>query len=167
MAAALIDSFGGLHAAADSMGLSKRLLTEEAEARKVAKREAAQQQAAEREEQRRIALEQAPGAEEADGAEGAEAAAGDADDDDLPPGVALPGAAAAESASGAAPAEVAAPTVETARVPPPPPPRAHFDPRWQYDPNTGLYFQTASQTYFDAGRSMYHKDGRWSRERPA
>ena len=45
LAAALAASFGGLHAAAESMGLSKRLLNEEAEARKQAKRQAAQQAA--------------------------------------------------------------------------------------------------------------------------
>lgn len=47
LAEALISSYGGLHAAADAMGLSKRLLNEEAEARKQAKREAAQQAAEE------------------------------------------------------------------------------------------------------------------------
>ena len=53
LAKALIASFGGLHAAADSMGLSKRLLNEEAEAKKSQKRHAAQKEAAEAEERRR------------------------------------------------------------------------------------------------------------------
>ena len=157
LAAALISSFGGMNAAADSMGLSKRLLTEESEERKVAKREAAQQQAAQQEEQRRADLEQReqqeqqqqeqqPEEEEADG--------------DLPPGVALPGAV------GGAMAEPAPEPSKALVPPPPPPPPQHTDPRWDYDPNAGLYFQLSTQCYFDAAASQYFKGGKWSREKP-
>ncbi|KAL3929953.1 MAG: hypothetical protein SGPRY_001739 [Prymnesium sp.] len=45
LATALISSYGGLHAAADAMGLSKRQLNEEAEIRKEAKAQAAQKAA--------------------------------------------------------------------------------------------------------------------------
>ena len=160
LAAALVTSFGGLNAAADAMGLSKKLLTDEAEERKVAKREAAQQKAAQREEQQRLALEQQQLREQqGEGAEGAEGADAAPEDDDLPPGVALP-------AAGAPPPVADAPAV-AAVAPPPPPPRVIADPRWQYDPNTGLYFQLSTQCYFDAGKSLYHKNGAWSREKPA
>ena len=156
LAKALVASFGGLHSAADAMGLSKRLLNEEAEARKVAKREAAQQLAAEQEELRRAApepLEPAPAHEQAAAGGGAGGGAGGDDDDDLPPGV------------GPAPPRAAAPA-KAASVPPPPPPPAG-DPRWQYDPNVGLFFQLSTQCYFDNVKSLYAKGGRWSREKPA
>ena len=163
LAAALIASFGGLHNAADAMALSKRLLHEEAEERKVKKREAEQQRAAEMDEQRRAAQEQQALLLEQGGAGGSEQPedgepAGD--EDDLPPGVALPPAVAPIAAASAARAPAAA------SVPPPPPPQAYGDPRWQYDPNQGLYFQLSTHCYFDAGRSLYAKGGAWSRDKP-
>jgi hypothetical protein len=175
LAAALVAAFGGLHAAADAMGLSKRLLNEEMEARKVAKREAAQQQAAQREEERQaererqealaLAHEEAAAAQ-AEGADATGGAAEGADDDDLPPGVALPASAAPaqDAPVSEAPAPELAPA--PAAVPPPPPPPRSTDSRWQYDPNAGLYYQLSTECYFDAAKSLYHKAGRWSREKP-
>ena len=55
LAATLIKSYGGLNAAADALGLSKRHLVEEAEARKEARQQAAQKA----QEQRRLAAEAA------------------------------------------------------------------------------------------------------------
>ena len=159
LATALLSSFGGLHNAADAMGLSKKLLHEEADERKVAKRDAAQHRAGANEEQRLAALEQQALLAEQGGEPSlaADPGAEGGDDDDLPPGVSVSVAAAA------APQE-AAPAVAR---PPPPPPTAYADPRWQYDPNQGLYFQLSTQTYFDAGKSMYAKNGAWSREKPS
>ena len=153
LAAALISSFGGMNAAADAMGLSKRLLTEESEERKVAKREAAQQQAAQQAEQRRAELEQREQQQQQQQPEEEEA------DGDLPPGVALPAAAAGALAE-------PAPEPSKAVLPPPPPPQ-NADPRWDYDPNAGLYFQLSTQCYFDAAASLYFKGGKWSREKPS
>jgi len=160
LAAALITSFGGLHAAADAMGLSKQLLTEEAEARKAKQRQAAML-AAEEEAERRAAQQQAQA--EAAAAAGGEVSAGAADegddDDAPPPGVSLSTAAAAEpepvaAAPAPAPAPVPAPPVST-------------DSRWQYDPNNGLYFQLSTQTYYDHGKKMYFRGAKWSARPPA
>lgn len=78
LADALIRSYGGLHAAADVMGLSKRQLNEEAEMRKQAKTQAAQKAA----ELSRIAAQDAPGLEPDDASEEQVA-----EKEDLPPGV--------------------------------------------------------------------------------
>lgn len=128
LAEALVASYGGLYHAADAMGLSKRLLNEEAEEKKQAKRQQAQLAA---ESQRAAAV---PLVE--DGA-AASSAGPTEDNDDLPPGVALPASvqpAAPPIAAEATPAEASAPA---AAVPPPPPPRS-TDSRWQYNPNDGL-----------------------------
>lgn len=164
LAAALIASFGGLHAAANSMGLSTRLLSEEAEARAQAKREAAVR-AAEEDAERRAAAETAAAeaalvgsAPVADGG----AAADDDDDDDggdaPPPGIALP------TSEAAAPQHM--PAAPPSKLVPPPPP-ASTDPRWQYDPNVGLYFQLSTQTYYDHGKRKYFQSGQWMDRPPA
>ncbi|KAL1510636.1 hypothetical protein AB1Y20_006936 [Prymnesium parvum] len=128
LAAALVAGYGGLHAAADAMGLSKRQLNEEAELRKEAKAQAAQKAA----ERARLA----PPREEAPSAAPA--------DDDLPPGV---------TPRAAAPRAAVAP-------PPPPPPAAPATPTsWEYDPNSGLYFQLSSRCYYDLKAAQFFKDG--------
>ena len=168
LAKALIASFGGLHAAADSMGLSKRLLNEEAEAKKSQKRHAAQKEAAEAEERRREEEEaRAEAAAQAEEERQRRLAAGeeeeDDEDDDLPPGVALPLSAEAKAA---AEAEAAAAEAAAAAAAAPAPPPRSTDNRWQYDPNVGLYFQLSTECYFDSTRSMYYANGEWSREKP-
>lgn len=195
LAASLIACFGGLHAAADAMGLSKRLLNEEMEARKQAKREAAQMSA-------EAANEAAARAAEAtDAADAAQPHAADADerclehshgqtaatqdapvDDDLPPGVAVcapcaPCAPSVTATVGAVDAPPAA-TVATANVAQDPASQAgnvshpagsgrSLDARWQYDPNNALYYQLSTQCYFSAEKWMYNKHGQWSATKPA
>jgi hypothetical protein len=162
LADALIAAFGGLHAAADAMGLSKRLLNEEGEARKQAKREAAQQQAEaaqqQQQEQQQALQQEQPGQEES--AKGGGTGGGDADD--MPPGVARPTAPSQQQQQHQptpAPAAASASVV----VPPPPPPQRSTDSRWQYDPNTGLYFQRSTQKYYDHDKRLYFVGGRWVR----
>ena len=161
LAAALVAAYGGLHAAADAMGLSKRLLNEEAEARKQAKREAAQHVAEELRAATDGSLPLDPpscGGGPSASAVGEDATHPSGSDDGEPPGVvqrARTDTATGTSAPSAA--DRSAPTV---------PVKAQIhgtDPRWQYDPNLGLYFEPSSQRYFDADRSMYHCEGRWSR----
>lgn len=38
--------------------------------------------------------------------------------------------------------------------------------RWQYDPNSGLYFQLSSGAYYDSKSQQYFKDGKWSATLP-
>ena len=197
LVATLIRCYGGLHAAADSMGLSKRLLNEEAEAKKQERQQAAAEEA------------EAMGAvaPSATGETGASVEGGD-DDNDLPPGVELPSiqpppppAKTADAVSIAAPA----PTKPMAP--------ASTDSRWQYDPNTGLYFQVqctlsnpchechecpyllpqqlfsaahmmvttsdlhaypsqcirqlSTQTYYNHDKKKYYLNGKWSEAPPA
>ena len=130
LADALVASYGGLHHAADAMGLSKRLLNEEAEERKQAKRQQAQQAA----EQAQQAAENQQEVAAAHG-EGGSASSSSlrTEDIDLPPGIALP---AAVQPPAEPPSAAEAPAPATA-VPPPPPARS-TDSRWQYNPNDGL-----------------------------
>lgn len=161
---ALLASFGGLHAAADAMNLSKLLLNDEAEAKKQAKREAAQREAeaaAQAAAERQAAAEQQEAAAEAlpaaAGEAGSDVAPGH--DDDWPPGVARPTAATTPATEA-----VSVPAVAPASAPlrPPPPPPASTDPRWQYDPNTGLYFQLATMAYYDHAKKQYYENGTWT-----
>ena len=174
LAAALLTSFGGLHAAAVAMGLSTRLLSEEAEARKQAKRAAAMQ-AAEADAERRAAAassEQGAGresaAQEATGAEEPVSVAA-IDENDLPPGVALKEAAdeltkAGECATAGAMAGTTARAPATATTASAAP---STDATWKYDPNVGLYFQLSTQSYYDHSKKAYFKDGRWRQTPPA
>ena len=135
LADALVASYGGLHHAADAMGLSKRLLNEEAEAKKVSKREQAQQAAESRrvaaeeesERQQQLWLEQQQQQRHALGDEES------AVEDDAPPGVGL----LAPVQPSLPPEEEAAPLPAPASAAVPPPPRS-TDSRWQYD-RTGVY----------------------------
>ena len=177
LASALIAAFGGLHAAAEAMGLSTRLLNEEAESRKQAKREAAQQLAEQQAEERLHRLLQQ---EEADGAQAPQVDVGSVDtvpletrpsDADAPPGVHA--APSADSASphvgpttGTVAADDSANAAWSATASGPPFHATSTDTRWQYDPNIGLYFQRSTQCYFDSVRSMYFtRQGIWSREK--
>ena len=156
LAATLIKSYGGLNAAADALGLSKRHLVEEAEARKEARQQAAQKA----QEQRRLAAEAAA----AGGGGGGSGGGGD-DDDDAPPGVRQPAPAPAP-APAAAPAPAPAPAAAPAPAPAPAAAApggaaAAPDGGWQYDPNSGLFFSVAAQAYWDAKSKMFFRDGKW------
>lgn len=142
LTAALVASFGGLHAAADAMGLSKRLLNEEAEAKRLAKRQVVQAAAG--------ALENAAAESAPVGRVGtpSETAAAEKRGGGAPPGVAPPARLGAGPRAGTVHRQVA------------------LDERasdvWQYDPNSGLFFQLSSQAYWDAKVGMYFMGGNWS-----
>ena len=151
LAATLIKSYGGLNAAADALGLSKRHLVEE-EARKEARQQAAQK-----------AQEQQARRRGGGGGGGGSGGGGGGDDDDAPPGVRQPAPAPAPApararartrpAAAPAPAPAAAAPGGAAAAP---------DGGWQYDPNSGLFFSVAAQAYWDAKSKMFFRDGKWS-----
>ena len=150
------------------MGLSTRLLSEEAESRKQAKREAAQQLAEEQAEER---LHRQQQAEEDEGPGQGDARPQEvtrSSDVDAPPGVQVAPSAAPQPVVEPAPTTGTGGTVvegESGGVPLSASRVSSSDDRWQYDPNLGLYFQRSTQCYFDAGRSMYFRAGVWSRQK--
>ena len=162
LAETLVTVFGGLNAAADALGLSKRNLIEEADAKREAKQAAAQ----EAKERQRLA-------QEAAAAAGPGAAEGAADDaDDAPPGINREPAAAASAAPSSGAAAATAPKASAAPSAPRPAAAAAAaapasdDDRWQFDPNTGYHYQLSSGCYFDSKSQQYFKDGKWSAQQP-
>jgi len=171
LADAVIASYGGLHAAADAIGLSKQLLNDEAEARKESKRVAAVQAAEEAADRRAAECGSAATTLGGHEVEVGGSGGGDKDDDEdaPPPGVAVPAPKMSVAPSVpvvAAVAAVAAATADSSIAPPTAHP-ASSDPRWQYEPNNGLYYQLSTQTYYDHAKKMYFQHGKWTQKPPA
>eukprot|EP00967_Tisochrysis_lutea_P006327 scaffold7496_cov38-Tisochrysis_lutea.AAC.3 len=158
----LVETFGGLNAAADALSLSKRNLIEEAEERKERKQQALQRA----QEARQTAH---PATATSTSAISGVAFGSITDVDDQPPGIATsavttPGTSQqphpiplAHAVTHAAPRKgVAAPSSE---------PRS-TDITWHYDPNTGYHYQLSSGVYYDSRTGMYTKDGKWTKQAP-
>lgn len=158
LAEKLLQLYGGMHAAADGMSLSKRNLQDEAEERKLAKQQAAQEKSGR-------ALEAAAELQ-AEGAQLALTSATETESEqDRPPGVSVQAAPApAATTASAAPAQQAPAAQKVApaaqKAAPPPPPRS-TDNRWQYDPNIGLFYQLSTGAYYSQKKGKYFKNGQW------
>jgi len=158
LAETLVRAFGGLYAAADALGLSKRNLQEDQERRKEAKANAAQAAAA----GVPFSTLMVP---ETTAAEEPTMAASTA----MPHGgnTLQHSVAALQAAPAAAPA--APPVTATASggsAGAPAAGAASTDTRWQFDPNSGYYYQLSSGAYFDSKTSMYFQGGKWSSTPP-
>lgn len=164
----LVQTFGGLHAAADALSLSKRNLIEEAEARKERKQLAAQ---------RAVEVSQHPPPPQATGVAvggggGRDDGAGGGDSDDPPPGIgegsgdgAVTAGTSRASGAGAGLATSASTGIPVAPSKPAVAP-ASSDATWHYDPNTGYHYQLSSGVYYDSRSKMYSKGGVWSKHAP-
>jgi len=149
LAETLIRAFGGLYAAADVLGLSKRNLHEEQERRKEAKANAAQAAAA-------TSSSEASAVPQSKTTAPSASVSGASEDGqhDAPPAIAATAAAVAT-----APAAVEASRATTSALATG---SASIDTRWQFDPNSGYYYQLSSGAYYDAKSAMYFKGGVWS-----
>jgi hypothetical protein len=185
----LVQTFGGLHAAADALSLSKRNLIEEAEERKERKQQAAQRAG----EESQLPPPQQDTAAALGGGEGRGSVTGGGaggcsvsgsmgggvgggadgsacgDWEDRPPGIGVGtgGGAAIASRTPDAGAGAVAPSRHALAQGKPTVAPVSSDASWHYDPNTGFHYQLSSGVYYDHKSKSYSRGGVWSKHAPS